>query len=254
MDRYKFSTIAHQKHVYCNPIPETKMSRLIGLLALQQGQRFVDIGAGHAELSIRLCERYDGVEAVALEWSEPALAAAAARAAKRVGPERLKLIGGDAGEAVAAMEDASCDAALCIGSSQALGNAEAALQAMRRIVRPGGSIVLGEGYWRKPPCSAYLEALDAEEDELKTHAGNVRLGVDLGLEPLWSFTASEDDWDEYEWLYKYSVEQYAMEHPDDPDREAMLERIRSWNSVFIRWGRDTLGFGLYWFRNGSDRN
>jgi hypothetical protein len=28
----------------------------------------------------------------------------------------------------------------------------------------------------------------------------------------------------------------------------MLERIRGWRETYRRWGRDTLGFGLYLFR------
>jgi len=27
----------------------------------------------------------------------------------------------------------------------------------------------------------------------------------------------------------------------------MLERIRRWRDGYLRWGRDTLGFGLYLF-------
>jgi hypothetical protein len=27
----------------------------------------------------------------------------------------------------------------------------------------------------------------------------------------------------------------------------MLERIRRWRDAYLRWGRDTLGFGVYLF-------
>ena len=59
--------------------------------------------------------------------------------------------------------------------------------------------------------------------------------------------ASPDEWDEYEWKYSRSIERYALEQPGDPDVPAMLERIRRWRDGYLRWGRDTLGFGVYLF-------
>ena len=60
--------------------------------------------------------------------------------------------------------------------------------------------------------------------------------------------SSDDDWDRYEWLHCRAVEVYCKEHPDDPDSPAMLERIRGWRDLYLKWGRDTLGFGVYLFR------
>jgi hypothetical protein len=60
-------------------------------------------------------------------------------------------------------------------------------------------------------------------------------------------TASQDEWDDYEWKYCRSIERYAREQLDDPDNPWMLERIRRWRDGYLRWGRDTLGFALYLF-------
>ncbi len=32
---------------------------------------------------------------------------------------------------------------------------------------------------------------------------------------------------------------------DDPDAGAMAARIHGWHEAYLRWGRDTLGFGFY---------
>ena len=61
-------------------------------------------------------------------------------------------------------------------------------------------------------------------------------------------TASQDEWDDYEWKYCRSIERYAREQLDDPDNPWMLERIRRWRDGYLRWGRDTLGFGVYLFQ------
>ena len=47
------------------------------------------------------------------------------------------------------------------------------------------------------------------------------------------------------------VERYARNNPDDPDCPAMVTRIRRWRDAYLRWGRDTLGFGLYLFQKSS---
>ncbi|WP_411504623.1 hypothetical protein [Brevibacillus centrosporus] len=71
-----------------------------------------------------------------------------------------------------------------------------------------------------------------------THHGNVKLGEQMGLTPLFSAVASEDDWDAYEGLYASSIEEYCYENPDDPDVDAMLTRIRSWRNTYLEWGRE----------------
>jgi hypothetical protein len=99
----------------------------------------------------------------------------------------------------------------------------------------------------QPPAPEYLAHLEARDDEFRDHRGNVQAGVDAGLIPLHAFVASSDEWDEYEWKYSRSIERYALEQPGDPDVPAMLERIRRWRDGYLRWGRDTLGFGVYLF-------
>ena len=116
-----------------------------------------------------------------------------------------------------------------------------------RWTRRGGHVLVGEGYWAKPPAPEYLALLDARRDEFRDHRGNVQAGIDAGLIPLHASVASLDEWDDYEWKYARSIERYAIEEPDDPDVPAMLERIRRWRDGYLRWGRETLGFGLYLF-------
>ncbi|MEK1832051.1 hypothetical protein AAAC51_33725 [Priestia megaterium] len=60
------------------------------------------------------------------------------------------------------------DVGICVGSTHALGSLELTLQSLKRNVKKGGFILVGEGYWKKKPSQAYLEALGgADESELK---------------------------------------------------------------------------------------
>jgi hypothetical protein len=80
-----------------------------------------------------------------------------------------------------------------------------------------------------------------------SHQETVEAGVALGLVPRFAITSTDEEWDAYEGLYAASVEAFAVEQPDDPELGEMLEQIRSWQEAYRKWGRDTLGFGLYVF-------
>ncbi|MGG0175146.1 class I SAM-dependent methyltransferase [Gottfriedia acidiceleris] len=248
MDRNKFSEIAHRNHTFYNPVSVEKINRILQYASIQSGNKIIDIGAGTCELLIRMVEYY-GVLATAIELYEGAIDEAKRRAADRIPLDSIQFIKGDAKIEILQLADHTFDMGICIGSTHALGGLVETLDTLRKCVKKGGYILIGEGYWKQQPSEEYLKAIGAEESELRSHFENVKEGEQLGLIPLWSYTTNEDEWDEYEWLYAMSIENYCYEHPDDPDHDAMLQRIRMWRSTYLKWGRDTLGFSLYLFRN-----
>jgi len=137
------------------------------------------------------------------------------------------------------------DAALCIGSTHAFGDFVKTLEAAAKCIKSGGVLVVAEGYWKRPPSAGYLAALGGEESELTTHGGNIERAIACGLTPRWCCTVSDDEWDEYEWGYSRGIESWVREFPDDADAAAMIARSRSWREAYVKWGRDTLGFGVY---------
>ena len=61
--------------------------------------------------------------------------------------------------------------------------------------------------------------------------------------------SSEDDWDRYEGYHRYAVETYAAEHPEDPDVAELLADTRRYHDdVYLRWGRQEVGWAVYLFR------
>ncbi|MEH7134617.1 methyltransferase domain-containing protein [Priestia megaterium] len=241
MDRNKFSAIAHSEHLFSNPISETKINRIIDFLQLEPHAKVLDIGAGKCELLIRLVEKYD-IEATAVELYEGSILEAKKQAQKRISEGKITYIVKDAKQVISEYVD-HFDVGICVGSSHALGSLELTLQALKGSVKKGGFILVGEGYWKKKPSQEYLDALGgADESELKKHHENVFMGESMGLVPIWSVVASDDDWDEYEGLYAMSMEKYCYENPNDPDYNIMLNKIRTWKRTYFTWGRDTLGF------------
>lgn len=247
MSPHKFSAIAHNTHTLCNPISDAKFDALLDVLPLSAASRAVDFGCGNSEMLIRLIERF-GLHADGVDRSGPMIAAARARAEERGVADRLHLHQMGAQNFTAA--EGSHDLVLAVGAAQlfdGVKGVEATLRRLASLVRPGGHLLFGEGYWRIPPSPEYLAALGAEPSDYHDHAGNVFAGEAAGLVPMHAVVASEDDWDAYEWRYSRSIERYAIEHPEDPDVPAMRERIRNWRRIVLTGGRQILGFGLYLF-------
>ena len=244
MSPHKFSAIAHRDHAYCNPIAAAKIERMLELVSLVGDASVLDLGCGRGELSLKLVERFQA-RVTAVDISSPMLDAVRQRAQACGALERLRLLEIDIADF---KPDPECfDLTAMLGGGGIGGGIAGICTALAGWTRRGGYVLIGEGYWVRPPAPEYLAHLEATADEFRDHRGNVQAGVDAGLIPLHAFVASPDEWDEYEWKYSRSIERYALEQPGDPDVPAMLERVRRWRDGYLRWGRDTLGFGVYLF-------
>lgn len=265
IDRRKLTAIGHADHVICNPVSPSKVDEVLDLMDLPPGARVLDAGCGKAEILMRLIEKRGGeVRGFGVDLNAAFLDEARRGAASRVPAGSLELVESDvaaylrgeaAGDRVGSGGDRPgrtvpepFDAALCTGSTHAFQGYRQTLRALARVVRPGGQVLIGEGYWRKDPEEGYLKAIGATRAEFTDHAGNVACAVEEGLVPLYSTVSSGDEWDRYEGLYLRAVERYVSTHPEDPDSSGLRDHIRRWRDAYLRWGRDTLGFGLYLFR------
>lgn len=243
MNQLKYGTISHQGLRYNNPFSIAKIEEVIELLGLDSAATVLDIGSGKAELLIRLIERYQ-VKALGLELDPSCIQEAHEQAVERIPTDRLELRACDA--QMFDVEPASFDFASCLGACHIYGGFRPTLERLAYYVRPGGQVLLGDGYWKQEPTQEYLTALETTRDELQTHAENVATGVSLGLVPMYACVCNEDEWDRFEWLRMY--ERYASRKPDDPGLPALIAHLHAWRDIYLRWGRDTLGFGLYLFQ------
>jgi ubiquinone/menaquinone biosynthesis C-methylase UbiE len=205
----------------------------------------LDVGCGKAELLIRVVERY-GATGVGVDYSPWFITAAREKLKDHWSAESIELLERDIKEVD--LGPASFDLAICTAATQLFDDYRGAISALTRVVRPGGWLLIGESYWKREPDLDYLTVLDAPSEAYATHAGTVNIGLEAGLLPLYSATSSEDEWDHYEGLYLRAVERWAAAHSEDPDVPQMLQRIRAWRDAYLRWGRDTLGFGWYLFK------
>ena len=246
MDTWKFYDITHREHLVCNPTNEEKLARLVELLRLQPDARVVDIACGKGEFLIRLAEAY-GVRGLGVDLSPFFIAAAERRLKERVPGGNVTLIEGD-GADFKAEEPHSFSLASCIGASWIFGGHAGTLDALVGMVEPGGWVIAGEPYWLQEPSEDYLEASGDQLEGIGTHASNAEAGEQRGLDLVHTVVSNADDWDRYEGLQWYATSEYVRTHPDDPDLHELIERVEKAKAVYLRWGRETLGWAIYVFR------
>ncbi len=250
MDTWKFYDITHRDHVICNPSSIEKLDEIIGLLDLPPKPRAIDIASGKGEFLLRTAARWGGpggrdFRAVAVDLSPFVIRDLRESAATRLPEAQIESLVMDGTEY--RPEPASFDLASCIGASWTYGGHRATLRAMADAVKPGGKVVVGEPFWKRSPDPAYLEWSKMRAEEFGSHESNVEAGVAEGLEPWFALASSDTEWDRYETLQWRATARYAAAHPDDPDRQEIIDHVARQRTEYLRWGRDTIGWALYLF-------
>lgn len=248
MDIWKFYDITHRHHIICNPTSRKKLERLVELVRLPPGAAVVDIASGKGEFLARLAETY-GVSGVGIDVSPYCVSDARARLRERVPESGVEFREMD-GASFVPDEPQSYALAACIGASWVFGGHSETLDALTDLVAAGGWVVVGEPFWLKEPEEEYLKASGAARESFATHAENAAAGEERGLELAYTLVSSKDEWDRYEGLQWYAVSEYARAQSDDPDLMEIVERVAKERSVYLRWGRETVGWAIYVFRRG----
>lgn len=143
------------------------------------------------------------------------------------------------------------DAAICIGATHAFGPPGAALEktleALRAYVKPGGRLLIGEGYWKQDPAESYLRGTGFSRSDLRTHDENGQAGERRGFRLVHQETSSLEEWDRFENAFLETAEACFQGDPDNTDARRDREHWRAWNARYYEEGRSTLGFGFYVF-------
>lgn len=245
MDRDRYSAIAHGNMPIWNPIGLDALMALTMHAQLGETSRVLDVGCGRGEVLLSLIEQF-GVVAVGVDPSPRATAIALAEADERDPGGRLHLQVAAFDPTLFAPE--SFDLVICLGASHACGTVEQTLTTLTKLIRPGGYLMLGEGYWQQPPSKEYLALLGCSEEELPYLEEFAGLGQAHGLELEAQVVASAEEWEAYEGGYDANMRAHLQDHPDDPEAEEFRNRLESWTAATEKWGRSTLGFAAGLFR------
>ncbi|MEA2167531.1 MAG: hypothetical protein QOF76_831 [Solirubrobacteraceae bacterium] len=231
------SLIAHGDLAFHDPLAPERVDEMLVAAGLGPSDRLLDVGCGPGELLVRAAECC-GCGGLGLDLSPEVIAAARARAAARAPAVDLAF---EARDTRADPPAGQYDLVACLGAIHALAGGFDELCA---LARPGGWVLLADGFWRRPPSQAYLDALGATADDLPDYAGLVGRA-----DASFVSVTSDDEWDRYEWTLIHNQLQWVAEHPEDPAAEAVAERARAARARYTgEGGRDTLGFALVLYR------
>jgi SAM-dependent methyltransferase len=245
MDIWKYFGITHRNHVVCNPTSSVKLDELIELLPLNAGTRVLDIACGKAELLLGIIDRYDAT-GVGVDISPYEVEEANRRVVTRNLEGQVEIVMADGADYSA--DPDSFDMAMCIGATWVWDGYLGTIEALKRIVAPGGLIAIGEPFKLKEPDPAHVATDPVFLQSLRTHAENIFVAQEAGLTLLYALVSNPDDWDRYEGLQTLAAETYALEHPDDVDVPELLKRRREADAEYLKWGRDTVNWAIYLFR------
>lgn len=234
------------RRLFNNPIHSDQIDSILGCLDLTSGSLVLDVGCGKAEMLARLAERH-GCEVVGVDPDELVVGVARSRLAFLAERARVHACRFDDLN----FSSETFDAALCVGALHAFGAPREAFDRMlttfKDLVRPGGAIVVGDGYWRQPPSEEYLRATGMQATDHGPLGESIRIAESRGWIPVYATTAARHDWDHFESLTWMKAEDEFRDHPSDATRQRVLH-WRAWRENYFRWGRDTLGFGIYLLR------
>lgn len=227
---------------------EEKIGRLLQVLSLPKSANVLDIACGKGELLVRLAELY-GISGIGVDISPFCVSDCREKHQNRIPEANLEFVEMGGAEYVSKVTS-SFDMTSCLGASWIWGGHLGTLRALKEITKPGGLLVVGEPFWLKEPSEEYLKAEGMTRDSYSFHDENVRAGEDEGLICFYNVVSNKDDWDHYETLQWYAVDEYIRSHPDDKDNKELIEGKKKDKENYLRWGRDTLNWAIYVFRNG----
>ncbi|MEU9658278.1 SAM-dependent methyltransferase [Streptomyces chartreusis] len=211
------------------PLSEARAQGLVRRLTSTNPRTVLDIGCGWGELMLRVLAAAPQATGVGVDLNAEDLARGRRNAEARGLAERAQFVE----ESATGTSRGPADLVLCVGSSQALGAAEPpghfaeALRELRRLVSDDGRVLLGEGFWQRPPTDAELAGMwpGAAASDHHDLAALLDLVVAAGFRPEWTETANPDEWEEFESAYQADVEVWLARNPGHPLADETRERL-----------------------------
>ncbi|MGY2080385.1 SAM-dependent methyltransferase [Modestobacter sp. SYSU DS0657] len=239
MDFLRASDIAHTHHPIAAPIAPEALGELVQRLApVDRGAAFLDLGCGYGRWLLAALAAHPGTTGVGVDRALPP-GLAEATAARGL-TDRVHWVQADAqGWAT----DAVFDVVLCVGATHTFGGLDGTLEAVRRLLRPGGQLLLGDSIWAAPPSPAAQAALEIGPEDMPDLPGLVDRVQAAGWEPGHGHVSSLAEWDEYELSWTGSLATWALrEAPTEQERDEALAIAREHRTAWLRGWRGHLGF------------
>ncbi|HUQ58645.1 hypothetical protein [Lentzea sp.] len=109
------------------------------------------------------------------------------------------------------------------------------------MLRPGGKLLLGEGFWEREPTDEQLAAMPIPRDQYGSLADLVDLAHTHGYRLLGLEQACLDEWDVFENGHGLAGERWLRANPDSPHADEVRARADTHRDYRVKGWRGTLG-------------
>jgi SAM-dependent methyltransferase len=241
----RFHEIAEGNHRILNPFTEEKLMLLGEICRLQPGMRQLDLACGKGEMLCQWAWRW-GIEGVGVDISKVFLAAARARATEMNVEKQTTFVEGDAGQYAAEAND--FDIVSCIGATWIGSGLVGTIELLRKALKDGGLMLIGEPYWIDSPPEPAYESAGVGKDDFTDLIGTLDRFESAGMELVEMVLANPDSWDRYVASQWWTLDEWLRANPDDADAPALHEWIALSKRDYMHYGRRYLGWGVFVLR------
>ncbi|MFG2717737.1 SAM-dependent methyltransferase [Streptomyces sp. NPDC048416] len=246
MNREQISRHAHHDHPIAAPLDDDSVRRLLAHGIPRDDARVLDLGCGGGEWLLRALAAYPRLRAEGVDIGKASLAHAHEAAEAGGVRQRLTLHHQDAATFPASPV---FDLVVSVGATHAFGGLLPTLAAARKHLAPGGSVLIGEGFWAHEPSPEAVDML-GDLSDLPTTVDRV---VGDGWTPVYGHISTRGELDAYEWAWTGSLASWALDHPDERDSAQALAAATTHRDEWLRGYRDVFGFVCLVLRPTSDR-
>jgi SAM-dependent methyltransferase len=239
--------IRESSHRIHNPFTPVKLATLGEALPLTPSTVVLDLASGSGEM---LCTwaRDHGISGTGVDLSTVFTGQARARAMELGVADRVGFIHGDAAGYVA---DEPVDVVACVGATWIGGGVAGTVDLLRRSLRGGGVMLIGEPYWRQePPDQGTVEGCDAtEKEDFRTLPELIEQFGALGCDVVEMVLADQDSWDRYQAAQWLNVRHWLDRNTDDELAGELRAELANGPARYARYTREYLGWGVFALMN-----
>jgi len=140
--------------------------------------------------------------------------------------------------------DARYDLVLCTRAPLSDGTIPDHLVAARELLKPGGQLLLGAGYWRLPPSDSFLKKSDLRAGEMFSLGATLATAEEHGFQVRHWVSSPPKEWDGYEERFRDNLLQWADRNSAHPDSPSIRRHAEEWFKTYRCEGKYVVGFAL----------